>query len=71
VRVRLKATHLRDVVTSVKHLYDDEGFYTDDPESAHHAAVRGVRRERRDRATRPGFCITLDRAKMVESGVLV
>jgi hypothetical protein len=24
------------MVTSVKHLYDDEGFYTDDPESAHH-----------------------------------
>jgi hypothetical protein len=73
VRVRLKATHLRDVVTSVQHLYDAEGFYTDDPESARIMrlyeafAVNDV--TARDAPWL--LCLALDRAKMVESGVLV
>jgi hypothetical protein len=71
--VRLKATHLRDGPWWLKHLYDDEGFlHRTTPRRAHHAVVRGVRRERRDRADAPGCCASRWTVRrLVESDVLV
>jgi DNA-directed RNA polymerase II subunit RPB1 len=73
VRVRLKATHLRDIVTSIRHLYDAEGYSTDDPESARIMrlyeafAINDV--TARDAPWL--LCLVFDRVKMVESGVLI
>jgi DNA-directed RNA polymerase II subunit RPB1 len=73
VRSRLKATHLRDIVTSVQHLYDAEGFHTDDPESARITRLYEAFAVNDTKASDAPWllCLTLDRAKMVEAGVLV